>query len=217
MVFDVNETMSDLSPLDQRFADLGVAESLSTLWFTAVLRDGIGLAAAGSLERLAVIGAETLRVLLPTVRLDRELDAAVDHVMSGFNQLGVHADVVAGVAALRAAGRRLVTLSNGSAQVAETLLTTAGIRDSFEHLLSVEDAGIWKPAAGAYHHAARMCGSAASDMVLVSVHPWDIDGAARAGLGTAWLDRHHSHYPRYFTPPDHTVHDLSDLAGALGA
>jgi FMN phosphatase YigB (HAD superfamily) len=60
---------------------------------------------------------------------------------TGFTQLPVHPDVPDGVRALRASGRRLVTLSNGSAQVAEKLLSGAGIRDEFEHLLSVEDAG----------------------------------------------------------------------------
>jgi 2-haloacid dehalogenase len=62
----------------------------------------------------------------------------------------VHPDVPDGIHALRAAGRRQVTLTNGSTQVYERLLIDAGIRDEFEALLSVEDAGIWKPARGAY-------------------------------------------------------------------
>jgi len=46
-----------------------------------------------------------------------------------------------------AVGLRLITFSNGSADVARHLLTSAGIRDSFEQLLSVQDAPAWKPAA----------------------------------------------------------------------
>ncbi len=52
-------------------------------------------------------------------------------------------------------------------------------------------------------------------MVLVAVHPWDIDGAARAGMGTAWLNRTGLPYPRHFTPPVHTIGSLEELAGVL--
>ena len=42
--------------------------------------------------------------------------------MAGFASLPLHPDVVPGVRALRQAGLRLVTLSNGSTQVAESLI-----------------------------------------------------------------------------------------------
>ena len=145
IVFDVNETLSDLSPMAERFADLGAPAMLAKLWFASVLRDGFALTAAG--------GQEVLRhrrrgpaPVLADVPLDRPPDAAVEHVMSGFTALPVHPDVADGVRALSAAGYRLVTLSNGSASVAQQLLERAGLRDQFEALLSVEDAGAWKPA-----------------------------------------------------------------------
>lgn len=215
VVFDVNETLSDLEPLSGRFADLGVPEAMARLWFTSVLRDGLALAAAGSAQPFARIGAETLRSLLANASIDRDIDAAIDHVLGGFMALAVHPDVPAGVRALRAAGLPLVTLSNGAAAVAEALLGSAGLRAAFDHVLSVEDAGVWKPAPGAYQHAGRVCGTALSDMVLVAVHPWDIDGAARAGMATAWLNRTGLPYPGHFTPPVHTIGALDELAGVL--
>ncbi len=39
-------------------------------------------------------------------------------------------------------GIRLVTLSNGSATVADTLLRGALVRDRFERLLAIEEAGL---------------------------------------------------------------------------
>jgi 2-haloacid dehalogenase len=33
IVFDVNETLSDMSPMAQRFADIGAPEHLAKLWF----------------------------------------------------------------------------------------------------------------------------------------------------------------------------------------
>jgi len=52
-------------------------------------------------------------------------------------------------------------------------------------------------------------------MLMVAVHPWDVDGAAHAGMRTAWVDRSGGHYPSYAAEPDHTVRSLEDLAGAL--
>jgi 2-haloacid dehalogenase len=89
------------------------------------------------------------------------------------------------------------------------------IHDHFESLLSVEQAGTWKPAAGAYAYALEQCGVEAMDAMLVAVHPWDIDGAARAGLATAWIDRNSGRYPEYFRAPDLAAPSLVELADQL--
>jgi 2-haloacid dehalogenase len=216
IVFDVNETLSDMSPMAGRFADVGAPEHLAKLWFASLLRDGFALTAAGTQERFAVLADGALRGVLTGVPLDRDLDAAVEHVLAGIAELAVHPDVPGGVRALRATGRRLVTLSNGSAGVAEQLLDGAGIRKEFERLLSVEDAGVWKPARGSYEYAAEECGTGLADMLLVASHPWDIDGAARAGMATAWIDRTGAPYPAYATAPTHRITALDELAGVLG-
>jgi len=143
------------------------------------------------------------------------MDHAVEHVMQGMTQLSVHSDVADGVRALRAAGYRLVTLTNGATAVAEQLFAAAGIRADFERLLSVDDAPAWKPVTAAYSYAADVCGVPARDLLLVAVHPWDIHGASRAGLGTAWINRTERPYPGYFAAPDIVVSRLTDLAGAL--
>ncbi len=215
VVFDVNETLSDMSPMAQRFTDVGAPGHLAKLWFATLLRDGFALTAAGASRPFAELGAAALRTVLHGVDLDRDTDAALEHVMSGFAELTVHPDVPDGIRALGASGRQLVTLTNGSTQVSERLLTDAGIRDQFEALLSVEDAGAWKPARTAYEYAARTCGTDPADMLLVAVHPWDIDGAARAGLATAWIDRSGSPYPEPFTSPSLHATGLTDLAEQL--
>ena len=215
IVFDVNETLSDMSPMARRFEDIGAPAQLAKLWFASLLRDGFALTAAGASRPFAELGGDVLRTVLHGVDLDRDVDAAIEHVMSGFTELSVHPDVPDGVRALRASGRRLVTLTNGSTRVSEKLLGGAGIRDQFEHLLSVEDAGAWKPDRTAYQYAARVVGTEPADMMLVAVHPWDIDGAARAGLSTAWIDRTGTPYPGSFTAPTLRASGISDLADQL--
>jgi 2-haloacid dehalogenase len=217
VVFDVNETLSDMTPMGQRFTDLGLGDHLAKLWFASLLRDGFALTASGDLELFGVLGREALRGLLSGEDLDRSLDDAVEHVMAGFAALGVHEDVPEGVRALRAAGLRLVTLTNGSTDVADRLFTQAGIRDEFERLISVEEAGVWKPAPDSYRYASRICDIPLEDMLLVAVHPWDIHGAARAGMHTAWVNRTNAPYPAYFQPPAMTASSLNVLADDLTA
>ncbi|WP_427131253.1 haloacid dehalogenase type II [Pseudarthrobacter sp. S9] len=216
IVFDVNETLSDMSPMGARFADVGAPAPLAKLWFATLLRDGFALTAAGDNGRFADIGADILRGILAGVDLDRDMDQAVGHVMEGMGSLGLHPDVPDGIRALKTAGYRLVTLTNGSTEVGERLFTPAGIRPEFERLLSVEDAPAWKPARAAYDYAASACGVPPEQMLLVAVHPWDIHGAARAGLRTAWINRTGGTYPAHFTAPDYTLANLAALAGTIG-
>ncbi len=215
VVFDVNETLSDLTPMAQRFAEIGLPEHLAPTWFASVLRDGFALAAVGSSARFVEIAGEVLKTQLRQAGVQTDPDEAVRVVLEGFLALEVHPDVVHGVRALRDAGLRLVTLSNGGAQVAERLLSGAGVRDAFEHVLSVEEAGIWKPAPAAYGYAARVCGVDLAATVMVAVHPWDTDGGARAGMRTAYVDRTGVGFPGHLTPPDLTVRGIDDLARQL--
>lgn len=215
IVFDVNETLSDMSPMGERFAEVGAPASMAKLWFANLLRDGFALTSAGDNKRFADVGAEVLRGLLAPVPLERDLDSAVEHIMVGMTALELHPDVVAGVHALKDAGYRLVTLTNGSTAVAEKLFGSAGIRDAFDLLLSVEDAPAWKPAKASYEYAASVCRVAPEEMLLIAVHPWDIHGAARAGCATAWINRAGGDYPAYFNAPDNTAASLADLAVVL--
>ncbi len=215
IVLDVNETLSDMSPLAQRFSDVGAPAHLATTWFAQVLRDGFALAAAGADEPFARIAAGVLRTTFYPLELDRVTEDAISHVMDGFGLLPVHPDVPDGLRALHDLGIRLVTLSNGSASVAEDLLDRAGVRETCELLLSVEDAGAWKPAASSYAYALERCRVTAADAMLVAAHPWDVDGASRAGLATAWIDREGAPYPSHFTAPTVRATTLTGLAEQL--
>ncbi len=215
VVFDVNETLSDLSPMGQRFVDVGAPQHLATIWFAGLLRDGFALTAAGTCPPFAELGSGLLRVVLTSADLNRGVDEAVAYIMAGFGSLALHPDVAPGVVALRDSGLRLVTLTNGAASVAAGLFERAGIRDNFEQLLSVEDAGVWKPAPGSYAYALEQCQVAPAAAMLVAVHPWDIDGAHRAGLATAWLNRTGAPYPAYFERADIEVASLTELARLL--
>lgn len=214
VVFDVNETLSDMSGLAAVFAQLGARPELAATWFSGLLRDGFALTVTGANPDFATLAKESLRGLL-LARSVPDIDTAVDTVMGAFTELPVHDDVVEGVPALAATGIRLVTLSNGSTSVARGLFERHGIAGCFERLLSVAEAPAWKPAASAYEYALRTCGATAFETMLVAVHPWDIHGAAAAGLTTALVNRARTPYPPFFTRPDLEVSTLVELAALI--
>jgi len=216
IVFDVNETLSDLSPLGARFVEVGASASAAPLWFASVLRDGFALAVVGDNPPFAGVARELLNTQLCEVQLNRSLEDAVQHVMDGFAALELHPDVTPGVDELHVDGFRLVTLSNGSVSVAERLLTAGGVRDRFEQLLSVEDAGAWKPSSQAYAYVVEQCGVAPEEMVLVACHPWDVDGARRAGMQAAWVNRSGGPFPATFADPTYTVSGIDQLGELWG-
>ncbi|UFR00457.1 haloacid dehalogenase type II [Streptomyces sp. Go40/10] len=217
LVFDVNETLTDLSPLAAPMARAGLPEHGLQTWFAGVLRDGIALSLAGGHASFGDVARDGLRTLAAATPGVGDPEAAADQVLAALPRLPLHPDVPDGVRALRAAGYRLATLTNGSAATTRAVLDREGLTDCFETHLDVEAVGRWKPAREAYAHAVDAVGVPADEVVLVSVHPWDIDGAARAGLATAWLRRTPRPYPAAQLPAAIEATGVRDLADRLGA
>ena len=216
VVLDVNETLSDMEPLRARFTGAGAPAHLLDTWFASTLRDGFALAASGSARRFPDVGAAVLTTLLSQVDgLTVPVEAAVTGVLDGFRELELHPDVPAGLRAFADAGVRVVTLTNGSLVQAEMLLDRAGVADLVERRLSVDDAGRWKPHPDAYRYAADECGVALERCAMVAVHPWDLHGAAAAGMTSGWVDRKGTPWPSVFTEPQARGATLGEVAGAL--
>jgi 2-haloacid dehalogenase len=214
LLFDVNETLSDLSPMGDRFVEVGLPPHLAATWFAGLLRDGFAITATGRQASFKEIGSEVLRGLAAGVD-GVQADEAIEQVLGAFTTLDLHPDVDEGLRSLHAAGIRMATLTNGAAAIPESILGRAGVADVMERFLSVDDAGIWKPHAGAYAYGVGQMGAEPVDTMLVAAHPWDIDGASRAGLATAHIDRKGLPYPAHFERADLQVPSLVALASAL--
>ena len=217
LVFDVNETLSDMTPLGEVLERHGFPRGLAATWFASVLRDGFALSVHRQAVPFAELGRQVLRRLLVREQPDGDPEPVVEEVLATMQRLEVHPDVPEGVRALAADGHRLVTFTNGAAAGTEGLLTRAGVRDLFHAVLSVEGLGVWKPHPEAYAYAARTLGVAPAELTLVAVHPWDTDGASRAGWGSAYLDRSGAPWPGAFRLPDTRVGALTGLPAALVA
>lgn len=125
-------------------------------------------------------------------------------------------DVRPGLEALRR--RRVVaTLSNGSVALLVDLARHGDLR--FDCVLSAELVRAYKPAPEVYEGAARLLGVEPAGLMLVAAHPWDLDGARRAGLQTAFVDRPLEYGPgseaREDPDADVSAGDLLELAERL--
>ena len=106
LVLDVNETLSDLSPLRETFAALGASPETADTWFAATLRDGFALTVADARPSFVDLAADNARTLL--ARQVHDLDAAADQLVQAFRSLNVHPDVAEGLQDLRTLHRRVV-------------------------------------------------------------------------------------------------------------
>lgn len=214
VAFDVNETLFGLEPLRERLSALGLPGPALEWWFAVVLREGFALAATGEHRPFAEVGRAALGEVLESCHLRVPPDAA-ERVLGGFEELAPHPDVRPALEALADAGVTALTLTNGNDQVIGRLLERAGLRELVAHVLSVDGAGQWKPRPEPYRYAASVAGVAAGELALVAVHPWDVHGAARAGLVGAWVHREGRTWPGTFPPPEVAAPSLDGVVRRL--
>lgn len=122
-------------------------------------------------------------------------------------------DVPEALERLRAGGFQLGVLTQSSADAAEAVLATSGLRPFFELVLSAPASGAFKPEDLAYRYALDQAG--ATEAWFVAGHWWDVAGAAFAGLRTAWISRTDLAYPVAMPEPDIRGADLAAVATAI--
>jgi len=137
-------------------------------------------------------------------------------LLARYRVLPAFGDVEKGLTALRSAGFRMYAFSNGSADAVDTLLTTAGIRDYFLGIVSVDELKSFKPNPAVYCHFLRKSGASGSEAWLISSNPFDVIGAISAGMRSAWLQRSpDAIFDPWGIEPTLTVNSLPDLADRI--
>jgi 2-haloacid dehalogenase len=140
---------------------------------------------------------------------------AVADFMEVYEHLCPYADSVAGLQRLVDSGRfRLVALSNGEQEYLEQLARD-NIRIPFDDVISVEQAGVFKPHPAVYRTAARILDKAPAEIMMVAAHSFDITGARACGFRAAYVNRYG--LPNEESPylPDFEVADFHQLADRL--
>lgn len=112
------------------------------------------------------------------------------------------------LAALKAKDYRLAILSNGDQDMLEAL--AAGFETPFDHILSSEQCGLYKPHPRVYALPARELGI--EKYLHVAGSPNDAVGASAAGVSCYWSNRQGDSVLLPDYPPEHVG---SDLRGVL--
>ncbi|QIE44852.1 haloacid dehalogenase type II [Pseudohalocynthiibacter aestuariivivens] len=132
-------------------------------------------------------------------------------------ELEAYAEVPAMLRALKRAGLNTAILSNGSPDMLDGAVKSAGLGDLLDHVLSVEDVGIFKPASVVYDMVGNCFGCARDEVLFVSSNGWDAAGAASYGFTTAWVNRASEPVDRLPAKPDQILTDLTGIPALAGA
>jgi 2-haloacid dehalogenase len=134
-------------------------------------------------------------------------------LVSEIEKLKPFADVVSALERLRAKGYKLAILSNGDPDMLEAAKPHIGFR--FDHVISVEVAGYFKPHRKTYAKAAEIIGEKPSRILFVANHAFDCIGAKSYGMRTAFIDRRKRPFGHTPHQPDLIVADFAELAAVL--
>jgi 2-haloacid dehalogenase len=108
---------------------------------------------------------------------------------------------------------KLVVLSNGDPDMLET--AKAYHKIPFDRVISVAEAGSFKPHVATYRKAAELLGLPMDQVLFVANHAFDCIGAKSAGMRTAFVDRRSRPFGETPHQPDILVPTMTDLADAI--
>ena len=211
LVFDVNETLLDLSPLDNVFADLFGDAAFRGLWFERLLHWSTVTTLTGQFLDFGVLAGHCLDQLgdMHDVSLDEQQRQRVFQTIA---TLAPHPDVTDALGELKKAGFSLTALTNSAQATVDKQFDNAGMTTYFDHVLSVDSARCYKPHPKAYEVATAALDAPADQLRLVAAHDWDVTGAMRAGLNAAFVARGRARLSPAGEHPDIVADDLADAA-----
>lgn len=213
IVFDVNETLLDITTLNPLFERVFADSAVLREWFAQLVLYSQTMTLSGLYLPFGELGAGALR-MLASIHGKTICTADIDELKQRMSTMPAHADVVPALKLLRDAGFRLVTLTNSASSPSPTALERAGLSEFFEHSFSVESVKKFKPAPQTYQLVADQMKVPPRELVMVACHLWDTIGAQAAGCKGALLTRPcNALLPATGVPvPDYVAGQLTELA-----
>lgn len=216
IIFDVNETLLDISTLEPLFDRLFGRTCVLREWFAELILYSQTMALSGLYTTFGDLAVGSLRMVASNNDVRIEDDDIVE-LKDRLGNMPAYPDVIPALTRLREAGFRLVTLTNSANTTLPSPLQKAGIDLFFEQSFSVDAVRKFKPAPETYRYVAQEMGVEMSDMCLVACHLWDTIGAQSAGCYGAFIARpHNAILPARNIPiPDFIASDLTQLADQI--
>ena len=188
MVFDVNETLLDITVLEPLFTRVFGHAGVMRQWFAELVLYSQTLTLSGQYATFAQIGAGVLS-MLSSIHAVPLHDADREELVDTLHHMPAHDDVEPALEALATAGFRLATLTNSAPSAGRSPLDNAGLAHWFERQFSVDAVRRFKPAPETYHSVAHGMHVELAQIRLIAAHPWDTLGAQAAGCVSALVTR----------------------------
>ncbi|GLS46042.1 2-haloacid dehalogenase [Methylobacterium brachythecii] len=212
VVFDAYGTLLDVHSAVQRHAErVGPeAASLSALWRVKQLEYSWVLSLIGRYESFWSLTEQALDYALarhPTVN-----PALRQPLLDAYRALDAYPEVPDVLSRLREAGLRIAILSNGNQAMLDRAVSSAGLADRLDAVLSVDDVQVFKTSPKAYQLVLDRLGGTEAEVMFCSSNRWDVAGASAFGFIPVWVNRQGmpDEYPDL--PPVAMVKDLAGLA-----
>ena len=208
--FDMNETLLNLSLLKESFDKSFDDEYALKYWFTKLLHTST---VTGIMNEYKNFG-ELATVVLENIFYESGKQLTTEtksEILGSFRKLPAYDDVAEALKILRQNNIRAIAVSNSSLAMIKEQLTNAGIIDLFDAYYSVDSVNKYKPFKDIYHYAAQEENVSPEEVVMVATHDWDLFGAKKAGLTTAYIKRKKVIFNPYYFQPDINETSLIEL------
>ena len=210
ILFDINETVLDLSSLKPKFKAAFGDEAVTATWFSMLLHTSTVCILTDTKTNFATLAGTMLDTV--AARLGVELSAVMrDEILGGFSSLPPHVDIKPALTRLRSAGYRTVAFTNSSLNLVTTQIENAGLTEYFDEIVSVEETGSFKPDPKVYEFVAECINRPIEELRLVATHDWDTHGALSAGMRAAYIDRSGAPYHPLYKRPDVYATTMDDV------
>ncbi len=216
IIFDVNETLLDLSNVQNAFNQTFQNDYAFKCWFQFLLHYSLVDTLTDQFLDFKQIGQAVLS--MTEAFFEQSIpDEKKQALLQTMLQVKPHPDVEQGLSLLKDAGFRLFTLTNSPDETLRQQMEATGLGHFFEATWTVNAVKRYKPHPDTYGMAIKNLNLPPDQTMLIAAHGWDIAGAAHAGMKTAFIQRNgQSLYPLAF-PPDLTGKTLPELAHQLNA
>ncbi len=209
--FDINETILNLNELSKSFNQYFDDKYVLKYWFTRLLHASTIIGIMDEYKNFGELAAVELDNLF--LENNKELTSEIKaELLGSFVKPPAYDDVSGALQFLKQKGIRVIAVSNSSLQMIKEQLTNAGIIELFDAYYSVDAVHKYKPFKDIYQHVATEEKINTQDIVMVATHDWDLFGAKKAGLSTAYIKRSKKIYHPYYAQPNLINSNLIELA-----
>jgi 2-haloacid dehalogenase len=138
-----------------------------------------------------------------------------ERLMGLYRRLGTFPEVPETLRRLKERGFTTAILSNGTPDMLASAVDHAGIGPLLDAVLSVEEAGVYKPDPRVYRLAVERLGVPAGAIAFQSSNSWDAHAASAFGMRVVWCNRYGQRRERLPGMPDHEIRTLAELPALL--